>query len=69
MVGSDSCQKFHAEGMDVVGIDNDLRAHFFGAGASTAATRAKLEASLSRYTHQAIDIRDAEAVFKVLEPA
>lgn len=67
LVGSETSKKFHAEGMEVVGIDNDLRSHFFGASASTSGTRAQLEVSLARYTHQAIDIRDAEAVFKVFE--
>jgi CDP-paratose 2-epimerase len=62
LIGSETSKRFHAEGFDVVGVDNDMRARFFGAEASTASTRTKLEKSLARYRHHAIDIRDAEAV-------
>jgi CDP-paratose 2-epimerase len=48
--------------MDVVGIDNDLRAYFFGVEASTGATRQNLESTLERYTHAALDIRAASEV-------
>ncbi len=30
LIGSETCKRFHAEGFDVVGIDNDMRARFFG---------------------------------------
>jgi len=62
LIGSETCKRFHAEGLDVVGIDNDMRARFFGAEASTSKTRKQLEASLSRYKHEELDIRDAAAV-------
>jgi CDP-paratose 2-epimerase len=66
LIGSETCRRFHAEGLDVVGIDNDMRARFFGAEASTDGTRRAIEAELKRYTHAAIDIRDFEAVRGVL---
>src|SRR5262245_26241640 len=62
LIGSEACKKWHAEGFDVVGIDNDMRAEFFGPEASTAKTRSGLERSLSRYRHHSIDIRDREAI-------
>ncbi len=62
LIGSETCKRFHAEGLDIVGLDNDMRARFFGAEASTAPTRARLEQSLKNYRHEAIDIRDAAAV-------
>ena len=62
LIGSEACKRFHAEGLDVAGVDNDLRRYFFGEGASTDGTRAKLETSLPRYRHHAVDIRNAEAV-------
>ncbi len=62
LIGSETCQRFHAEGLGIAGIDNDLRARFFGPEASTSTTRARLEGELKNYTHAAIDIRDAEAV-------
>ncbi|MEP6988558.1 MAG: NAD-dependent epimerase/dehydratase family protein, partial [Chloroflexota bacterium] len=30
LIGSETVKRFHAEGFDVVGIDNDMRAYFFG---------------------------------------
>ena len=36
LVGSESALLFHEKGYRIVGIDNDLRARFFGQGASTA---------------------------------
>lgn len=62
LIGSETCQRFHAAGLDVVGLDNDMRARFFGAEASTALTRTKLEKSLENYRHEAVDIRDNTAV-------
>ena len=67
LIGSATCQRFHEEGFDIVGLDNDMRARFFGAEASTADTRVRLEKTLTNYTHAAIDIRDADAVAKLFQ--
>ena len=62
LIGSETSKRFHAEGFTIIGIDNDMRARFFGAEASTAKTRAKLESSLTNYFHNDLDIRDTEGV-------
>jgi CDP-paratose 2-epimerase len=62
LIGSETSQRFHAEGLEIVGMDNDMRARFFGPEASTDGTRRGLEARLKHYTHAATDIRDFEAV-------
>jgi CDP-paratose 2-epimerase len=62
LIGSETCKRYHAEGFDIVGVDNDMRATFFGAEASTALTRTKLEKTLKNYSHAAVDIRDNDAV-------
>ncbi len=62
LIGSESSKRFHAEGFEIVGVDNDMRARFFGAEASTAATRARLEQALKNYHHEALDIRDLDRV-------
>ena len=62
LIGSEACRKWHAEGFRVVGIDNDMRAEFFGPEASTKSTRGQLEATLPEYRHHAIDIRSADAI-------
>jgi CDP-paratose 2-epimerase len=51
--------------MDVVGIDNGMRATFFGEEASTRWVRDRLCAEISRYRHCDVDIRDSEAVSKI----
>jgi CDP-paratose 2-epimerase len=65
LIGSEAARHFHGNGFQIAGIDNDMRAHFFGPGASTASTRAKLEQELSSYTHHAIDIRNTSEVMPV----
>lgn len=62
LVGSEAARFFCQQGWDVVGIDNDMRARFFGAEASTEANRRRLEADLPGYRHSTLDIRDAEGV-------
>ena len=62
LIGSEACKRFHAEDLDIAGVDNDMRRYFFGEGASTDCTRAKLEKTLPRYRHHAVDIRETTAV-------
>jgi len=62
LIGSETCRRFHAEGFEVVGLDNDMRARFFGPEASTAPTRTRLEKSLKKYRHETIDIRETDKV-------
>lgn len=58
LIGSETVKRFHAEGFDVVGIDNDMRAYFFGNEASTSWNRERLINELPRYQHHNYDIRD-----------
>lgn len=63
LIGSETALHFGALGMDVVGIDNDMRRTFFGADGSTEWNRRRLERELgSAYTHLDIDIRDRDAI-------
>jgi CDP-paratose 2-epimerase len=62
LVGSETARFLHAQGLDVVGIDNDMRAYFFGQDASTAWNTGTLLATLPRFRHAPIDIRDQQAV-------
>jgi CDP-paratose 2-epimerase len=63
LIGSEAAVFFADLGLDVVGIDNDMRRTFFGDEASTGWKRRELEQRLgTRYQHHEIDIRDAEAV-------
>ncbi len=65
LIGSEATRKLHQEGFTVVGIDNDLRAYFFGAEASTQANNQELLDQLPRYQTRAVDIRDHESVMRI----
>jgi CDP-paratose 2-epimerase len=58
LIGSEAVRFFAAQGLDVIGIDNDLRSHFFGPAASTAWNRQVLEQDIKNYRHEDFDIRD-----------
>jgi CDP-paratose 2-epimerase len=62
LIGSETCRFFHDQGLEIVGIDNDMRKYFFGDAASTSWNRRTLETELTRYTHAESDIRDREAM-------
>jgi CDP-paratose 2-epimerase len=65
LIGSETVQRLLKEGYEVVGMDNDMRSYFFGADASTSGTLEKLVGLGSSYHHEAVDIRDEQAVRNV----
>ena len=62
LIGSETVRRFASDGVRVIGIDNDMRAEFFGAEASTKKTREDLIANVRGYEHHDLDIRDASTV-------
>jgi len=67
LIGSETARFFAAKGLDVVGIDNDMRASFFGAEASTVSNREALQHDIKSYSHVDADIRDADAMARVFD--
>lgn len=67
LVGSEAANYFAGLGMDVVGIDNDMRAAFFGPAASTGWVRERLMEQLHEYTHYELDIRDYAGISRVFQ--
>jgi CDP-paratose 2-epimerase len=66
LIGSESVQHFTAAGYDVIGLENDMRARFFGPTASTARTTERLVQTLGdSFRSLEVDIRDADAVDRV----
>ena len=65
LVGSEAARFFANRGFDVAGVDNDMRAYFFGSDASTSWQVAALGRKIPGYTHYGIDIRDEAAVQKL----
>ena len=66
LIGSNSVQYLVKDGYDVIGLENDMRSHFFGPTASTADTTRSLVEKLESFTSLGIDIRDAAAVEDVV---
>jgi CDP-paratose 2-epimerase len=67
LIGSESVRYFVEQGFEVVGIDNDMRAYFFGPSASTAPNTERLVAELDgAFRPLQLDIRDDEALSRVL---
>jgi CDP-paratose 2-epimerase len=62
LIGSESVKHLVQKGFDVIGLENDMRARFFGPEASTAATTRRLVETLDTFTSIDIDIRDADGV-------
>jgi CDP-paratose 2-epimerase len=70
LIGSESVGHFVELGFDVVGIENDMRATFFGPTASTAGTSERLRETYgSSFRSADLDIRDAEGVDRVFAEA
>jgi CDP-paratose 2-epimerase len=66
LIGSASVRHFVEAGYDVIGIENDMRAHFFGAEASTAHNTRLLVEAYDAFRDVDLDIRDREGVEALL---
>ncbi len=62
LIGSESVRSLFSQGLDVVGIENDMRSAFFGPEASTAPVTEALKRAYPEFRSHALDIRDAGAV-------
>jgi CDP-paratose 2-epimerase len=65
LIGSQSVKYFASKFDVVVGIDNNQRAYFFGAEASTLPSSTKLAADFPNFVHYNIDIRNTEAIYEI----
>jgi len=68
LIGSETATYFAQKGMNIVGIDNDMRGRFFGKEASTQWNRRQLEEQLkASYEHADLDIRNADELDKLFK--
>jgi len=65
LVGSTATNYFLEKGHTIVGIDNDMRATYFGKSASTKNQLNKFSDN-NNYIHFSTDIRDSESLKKIL---
>ena len=62
LIGSESVRHLVETGWDVIGLENDMRARFFGADASTAHVTGRLARELPDFRSLELDIRDRDAI-------
>lgn len=67
LIGAEAVRFFAGQGLKVTGIDNDMRAAFFGPEASTAPVADRLNEAVAGYRHLNADVRDAKAIDAIFE--
>jgi len=66
LIGSEVCVYFSQKGWDIHGVDNNQRAVFFGQQGDNRLNQKRLESSLNNFKHHELDIRDRDAVLKLI---
>ncbi len=67
LIGSEAVAHFDAIGADVIGVDNNMRAEFFGVDGDTSWNRVRLLLDCPRFRHIDVDIRDRPAILSLVE--
>jgi CDP-paratose 2-epimerase len=67
LIGSEAVEYYDGEGHHIVGVDNNMRAEFFGAQGDTAWNLHRLKDRTKNFEHCNIDIRDRQSLFKLLQ--
>lgn len=67
LIGSEAVSFFSKKDFDVVGIDNNMRAYFFGEEGSTKASVEKQQNIFKNYKYNNCDIRDPKAVEEIFK--
>ena len=67
LVGSEAVTYFDRKAHHVIGVDNNMRKVFFGQNGDTTWNLKHLKGITKYFSHQDIDIRDRERIFKLFE--
>lgn len=67
LIGSEAVNFFAKSGFDVIGIDNNMRAYFFGEEGSTKASVEKSKQLYRNYKHYNCDIRDEKIIKEIFK--
>jgi CDP-paratose 2-epimerase len=65
LIGSESVRHFVEAGYEVIGVENDMRARFFGTEASTSSITSQLVGRYPEFRSLDVDVRDADAVMSI----
>jgi len=66
LIGSEIVKHFDSLGYKVYGVDNNMRAEFFGANGDTRWNQKRLTKECSNFKHVELDIRDRQAVLQMM---
>src|SRR6059058_1456774 len=72
LIGSEVVNEFCKLGWEVHGVDNNMRADFFGPGGDTRWNQKRLQSVHPQFHHHELDIRDrngAAALLQALRPS
>jgi CDP-paratose 2-epimerase len=67
LIGSEAVMYYDKEGHTVIGVDNNMRAEFFGPQGDTRWNLKHLQDTTQNFIHQSIDIRDRDHLFKLFQ--
>src|SRR4028118_1790158 len=67
LIGSEVVDYFCTLGLEVHGVDNNLRASFFGPDGDTRWNQHRLQAKHPTFRHHEFDIRDRDGVLRCVE--
>jgi len=65
LIGSETARHLVEHGFSVVGIENDMRATFFGPEASTEPVTRRLEEELDDFRTERVDVRDRDGIERI----
>lgn len=66
LIGSEMVRHFHALGWRVAGVDNNMRAEFFGPQGDTRWNQERLIREYPNFTHHELDLRNRSGVVELL---
>jgi len=67
LIGSEAVEYFDRQGHRVVGVDNNMRREFFGAGGDTTWNLERLKKSTKQFEPHDVDIRDRIKIFELFK--
>jgi CDP-paratose 2-epimerase len=65
LIGSEAVEYFDGQGHEVLGVDNNMRRDFFGAGGDTLWNLERLKSKTKRFQHANVDIRDRAGIEEI----
>jgi CDP-paratose 2-epimerase len=67
LIGSEMVKHFHKLGWTIHGVDNNMRADFFGPEGDTRWNQQRLSKEFPRFSHHELDIRDRAAMQELMK--